>query len=156
MDGNWNVKIADFGLARLATDQLRLGGTLGKLCGTYSYCDPEIYNGQSFTDKSDIYSLGVIIWEVITRVVAGVYKRPYGEYPELQFDFQVIIQTSRGKRCTIHPATPPSFVQLINHCWDARAVNRPTSKELLKKILVLQQEYKENVDLWNSSYFHKK
>lgn len=117
---------------------------------------PEIYNGQSFTDKSDIYSLGVIIWEIVTRIVTGDYHRPYSEYPELQFDFQVIIQTSKGKRCSIHPDTPPGFVKIINSCWDGQPDNRPTSKELLTKISSLQFEYMANSKFWHENYIVKK
>ena len=41
--------------------------TLGKIRGTYAYCAPEIYFGSQFTNKSDVYSIAVIFWEIITR-----------------------------------------------------------------------------------------
>ena len=156
MDGNWNVKIADFGLARLTTEDLKNGGTLQKLRGTYSYCAPEIFNGQTFTTKSDIFSVGVIIWEIITRIVTGKYCRPYSEYPELQFDFQVIVQTSRGKRCTIPENTPESIADLIAKCWDNEPDNRPSSKELITSFSALYNEYKENREYWDATYVKKK
>lgn len=139
-------------MARLTTEDLKFNGTLTKLRGTYSYCAPEVYNGETFTAASDIFSVGVIIWEIITRIVSGKYCRPYSEFKELQFDFQIIVQTSRGKRCTIHPKTPPGFVSLISRCWHAEALKRPTSSEVIAEIHALQQLFNANRADWIQKY----
>lgn len=152
VDENWNVKIADFGLARLTTEQLITSGTLKKLRGTYSYTAPEIFNGQTFTTKSDVFSFGVILWEIVYRIVNRKYLRPYGEYPELIYDFQVIVQTSNGKRCTIPPIAPPGIISLIADCWNKDPEARPSTSQLIANFLSLSKEYQENKDIWEKDY----
>lgn len=72
---DWKIKVADFGLSRFTT-----GGnmeTFKKLCGTFAYCAPEIFGGTSFTDKSDVYSMGMVVWELIIRVIRWVLCRAF-------------------------------------------------------------------------------
>lgn len=149
MDKNWNLKIADFGLARLNTETHKRG-TLGRLRGTYTYCAPEIYFNQPFTTKSDIFSIGVILWEIVVRVVRGKYERPYSEFPELMYDYHIILQTSKGKRCTIPPACPASLSKLVSSCWDPVPANRPSSAELISEFQKIQREYRMHQEEWDS------
>eukprot|EP01094_Clydonella_sp_ATCC50884_P024091 TRINITY_DN5953_c0_g2_i1.p1 TRINITY_DN5953_c0_g2~~TRINITY_DN5953_c0_g2_i1.p1 ORF type:complete len:1082 (-),score=343.30 TRINITY_DN5953_c0_g2_i1:672-3917(-) len=149
LDQNWNLKIADFGLARLNTATFRRN-TLSKLRGTYTYCAPEIYFNCPFTAKSDVYSIGIIIWETVVRIMKGRYERPYAEFPELQYDFQIIVQTSKGRRCTIPPQCPESIRQLITACWAAEPDDRPWCAQLIGEIQKLQREYRQNKDEWDA------
>ena len=60
-----DVKISDFGIAKVAERQSpNTGGTVkGKL----SYMSPEQITGQALDSKSDIYSMGIVFWELLTR-----------------------------------------------------------------------------------------
>jgi serine/threonine protein kinase len=142
------VKIADFGLARLNTNTMKKA-TLGKLRGTYSYCAPEIYFNSPFTCKSDVFSIGIILWEMVVRVIKGRYERPYSEFEELLFDFQIIVQTARGKRCTIPPSCPPSLKELIAQCWHEEPEQRPSSGDLIARLQQMQKEYRQNKSEWD-------
>jgi serine/threonine-protein kinase len=62
LDGRGRVRITDFGLARLADEK---GGT-GVAAGTPAYMAPEQWAGQEVTELSDIYSLGLLLFEVFT------------------------------------------------------------------------------------------
>jgi serine/threonine protein kinase len=53
----WHLKVCDFGLARFNTDTSK--ETLGKMRGTFAYCAPEVYFGERFTTKSDVFSVGM-------------------------------------------------------------------------------------------------
>lgn len=44
---------------------------MSKLCGTFSYIAPELYYGKTYTDKCDIYSIGIILWEIAVRIFKG-------------------------------------------------------------------------------------
>jgi phosphorylase kinase gamma subunit len=57
-----NPLIADFGFVSKITDENRLLN----LCGTPGYIDPEVLKGGNFTTKSDIFSLGVLVYSLLT------------------------------------------------------------------------------------------
>lgn len=59
------LKVADFGLARAITSQSATA-TQGILIGTVSYLPPELVMGQRADTRSDVYSVGVMIWEMLT------------------------------------------------------------------------------------------
>ena len=124
------VKVGDFGLSRFNT--VSNGTTLENLCGTMSHCAPEVFTGERFTTKSDIYSLGMVLWELCERVATGTYTAPFKEYPFIVMDIQIIIQASQKHlRPTIHRAVPERFAQLIRRCWDPDPNARPEAIQLL-------------------------
>ncbi|EGG23797.1 ankyrin repeat-containing protein [Cavenderia fasciculata] len=150
VNDKWEVKVCDFGLSRFNTGSNM--ETLTKMRGTFAYCAPEVYFGEQFSVKSDVYSIGMILWELVTRCINCRYERPFSEFKNLQHDFQIIIQTAkRGLRPTIPPACPANFAALINNCWDAKFENRPTCTDIVSALQTLETEYKSNKDLWEKA-----
>lgn len=60
------VKLADFGIARPSEASLHTVGT--KVMGTFAYLSPEQLNGEKLDQRSDVYSLGSVLYEMITGV----------------------------------------------------------------------------------------
>ncbi|RWW58871.1 hypothetical protein BHE74_00034272, partial [Ensete ventricosum] len=75
VDKHWTVKICDFGLSRVMID-----GALrdNSSAGTPEWMAPELIRNEPFTEKCDIFSLGVIIWELCTL------NRPWEGIPSVQ------------------------------------------------------------------------
>ena len=82
---------------------------------TRRYTAPEIYHKNKYTPKADVFSFGgtvydwiesiltqvVILWEMVARLMSGVYAIPFAEYKHLVFDFQVRdmrMEKSAGER----------------------------------------------------------
>ncbi|CAI5485928.1 unnamed protein product [Closterium sp. Naga37s-1] len=63
VDKHWCVKICDFGLSRLAPDGLVLGRTAA---GTPEWMAPELLRNEPCSFKCDVFSMGVIMWELVT------------------------------------------------------------------------------------------
>lgn len=63
VDKHWTVKICDFGLSRIMTDE-NMKDTSS--AGTPEWMAPELIRQEPFTEKCDIFSLGVIMWELST------------------------------------------------------------------------------------------
>lgn len=77
LDGEGNVLLADFGIAKLVGGDTRLTAT-GGLVGTPAYIAPEQGQGLTLTSSADIYSLGVVVYEMITG------KQPYSAETPMQ------------------------------------------------------------------------
>ena len=152
VDENYTVKVTDFGLSRFTEGKQSNITTLGKLRGTYAYSAPELYFGETFTTLADVYSVGVIFWEMAYRCIFGEYVMPYSEFPEFVFDFQIIIQVAKNaKRPTIPPSTPTSYKSLIEKCWSQKQQDRPGIGEVEQELVSLYNNYKENKLDWEKS-----
>ena len=100
---------------------------------------PEVIHGYQYKEAADIYSFGIIINEFISEEI------PYNDIPH---DHILAVKICKGFRPKIsEDITPKLFADLITKCWDAKATNRPTAKELYKIIFKLYVEYKDNTQI---------
>lgn len=150
VDSNKKIKVCDFGLSRYVTaDQDQ--NTLMKMRGTFAYIAPEVYHGKPFTSKADIYSIGIIIWEILTRLLYGKHSRPYGEYRYIRHDFQIVIQAaSKGIRPTLPKQTPEQLREIYDRCVHENPENRPSCTELLDLLDIVKKTYEENKASWDA------
>ncbi|CAB4380112.1 unnamed protein product [Rhizophagus irregularis] len=122
------IKLADFGLSK------RIGTSShfqSKLFGVIPYVDPKSFirgrrnnNNQStqmysLNEKSDIYSIGVLLWEISSG------QRPFYVEDE-EYDIGLALEISQGFRETPVTGTPEDYVNLYTKCWDGEPDNRPT------------------------------
>ena len=116
VDANGRVKICDFGLACPATPPP--SGS----CGTPRWLAPECSAGQPYTLAADIYSLGIVFWEIAARQVVWGYDR----------DEDIMSKVSAGKRPVIPADCDDKFGEMIQDCWHERPERRPSTEKLLK------------------------
>jgi serine/threonine protein kinase len=114
------AKIADFGLSR----RMQRATTTHQAYGVAGYIPPErlAYPPEPYTTKSDIYSLGVIYWEISSG------KRPF---KELDNAGAVSVQIFQGRREQHVKDTPEGYVQMYSKCWDGNCDARPDLEEIL-------------------------
>lgn len=111
-----DIKISDFGLSRLYQKSCILSGNLG----TCYWMAPEIIVNKKYTTKVDVYSYGIIIWEVCTR------KIPYSCMSQQHIQFYVSVKKGRPNLKIIPKNTPNKIIQLMQMCWDHEPDKRPT------------------------------
>jgi hypothetical protein len=154
VDDNWRLKISDFDTARLyEADNMATFDS--KIVGSPAYMAVEIFTGQKFTDKSDIYSIGVTLNELAARVVTGRHHEPYSgcDIPTLQGGIGVLIYASGVKqgRPIVEPKTPKLFRALIEQCWNADATLRPSSAQLHAAVLPMLNDLKTHPANWTAA-----
>ncbi|XP_047945418.1 probable LRR receptor-like serine/threonine-protein kinase At1g06840 [Salvia hispanica] len=70
LDSKWTAKVSDFGISRLAPVSDAIGDTAAHIStnvkGTPGYVDPEYFLTHKLTEKSDVYSLGIVFLELVT------------------------------------------------------------------------------------------
>ncbi|ROT81245.1 tyrosine-protein kinase Src42A [Penaeus vannamei] len=130
------VKIADFGLARLIKEdeyEARVGARF-----PIKWTAPEAANYSKFSIKSDVWSFGILLTELIT----------YGRipYPGMT-NAEVLHQVEHGYRMPPPPGCPPALYDIMVECWHKDPMKRPTFETLqwkLEDFFTLEgSEYKE-------------
>eukprot|EP00727_Mastigamoeba_balamuthi_P010571 m51a1_g6136 putative ankyrin repeat-containing protein (1719) ;mRNA; f:243843-250315 len=143
---SWQIKITDFGLSRSLANNRE---TLAKVRGTYAYCCPELYFGKEYTDRSDVYSLSIVLWEMVARALTGEYQRPFAEFPRIQFEFQILLQVAKSNlRPTMPQSCPQELAQLITDCWDPAPERRPSAPEVLDRLGAIEAVYRAKPKKW--------
>jgi hypothetical protein len=116
LDGRGRVRITDFGLAGLAVD---IEGAEAR-AGTPAYMSPEQFAGGEVTPKSDLYSLGLVLYEIFTG------KRPFDASSSEEMARQ------RDKSAPTHPSQivkdiDPLVERVILRCLEKDPAKRPVS-----------------------------
>ncbi|RHZ55700.1 hypothetical protein Glove_411g10 [Diversispora epigaea] len=91
----------------------------------FIYFAPETFYNKNYSTKSDVYSLGIIMWEVIT---GETYGRKF--YSKPNFSLEII----NGYRPKIYKYIPYEYATLMKQCWDANPDNRPDAYTIKNKV----------------------
>ncbi|GBC04843.1 hypothetical protein RclHR1_00590029 [Rhizophagus clarus] len=119
INGKWHI--GDFGLSRPAN----IASSNNEIYGVIPYVAPEIFNGHTFSKESDIYSFGMIMWELTSGC------KPF---LDCNHDIHLIYKIIDGIRPEITNDSPDCFCDLINKCWDPDPSKRPHIKEIRKTV----------------------
>ena len=133
---NNRAKISDFGTARkkINTQTTQLQGTLG-------YVDPWLYFGESendrYTEKSDIYSLGNVLWELLNEQ----YQEPWNNIYTLEYKQRLI---DKNEKLKIPDKTPTILKDLLLSMWEKQRNKRPNITIVFDKISKTRGEFQKN------------
>ncbi|PKY47278.1 kinase-like protein, partial [Rhizophagus irregularis] len=125
-----SIKIADFGRSRLHGSVIN---KKEKAHGVIPYMDPKIPKDHScdLTKKSDIYSLGVLFWELTSR------KSPFDFETKNNYPFEIIKIKSNileGMREKPSPSTNHKFIALYEKCWQHEPNTRPKIRQVISEL----------------------
>ncbi|MBW8011065.1 MAG: protein kinase [Chloroflexi bacterium] len=125
LDPNKSVKLMDFGLARSVASRLTTEGTI---VGTVFYLPPEIAMGQKIDGRADLYSLGVMLYELTTGQPPFTDEDPVAIISQ---HLHAPVVPPRAKNASIPPKLNELIVQLLSKDPD----DRPASGDEIQKIL---------------------
>ena len=171
------VKVADFGIARAVTSSTMTYN--GNIVGSVHYFSPEQAKGTKITPKSDIYSLGVVLYEMLTgelpftgETTVSIALKHLQEEPKPigQYDYtlppmvEAIVQRTMAK----NPSERPNSDELIEDIQHTERFlgfetgvetgeNDPFATRLLPRIDAdnMQDEREESNKLWNGGKLFK-
>mmetsp|Transcript_15878 Transcript_15878/g.31325 ORF Transcript_15878/g.31325 Transcript_15878/m.31325 type:complete len:475 (+) Transcript_15878:122-1546(+) len=137
------VKVSDFGLSKCIGCLTVLPGTK-TISGTPQYMSPEVMQSQPQGMRVDIYSVGIVMWELLT-----------GEVPWFGMNLVQIIQrvTMKANETTVPPpgrpqlqthhalAAPVGYIKLMNDAWAQSPNDRPSADMVVQALESLQKTH---------------
>uniref|UniRef100_A0A8C5BR76 Mitogen-activated protein kinase kinase kinase n=1 Tax=Gadus morhua TaxID=8049 RepID=A0A8C5BR76_GADMO len=112
------VKISDFGTSKELFDK----STKMSFAGTVAWMAPEVIRNEPVSEKVDIWSFGVVLWEMLT-----------GEVPYKDVDSSAIIWGvgNNSLQLPVPETCPDGFKILLRQCWSSKPRNRPSFRQIL-------------------------
>lgn len=118
-DGEFCAKVVDFGVA---CEEVYCN-TLEDDPGTYRWMAPEMYKRKPYCRKVDVYSFGLLLWELVSGSI------PYEEMTPVQAAFAVV---NKNLRPVVPSSCPAPLQQLIEQCWFSQAEKRPGFSQIVQ------------------------
>ncbi|POG61692.1 kinase-like domain-containing protein [Rhizophagus irregularis DAOM 181602=DAOM 197198] len=103
--------------------------------GNLPYIAPEIINGKEYTFKSDIYSIGMLMWEISSG------QPPFFNHDH---DYYLARNIINGMRPNTISEIPLNYKTLMEQCWNANPLERPDTFTLWKKMEEIKLYYQHN------------
>jgi tetratricopeptide (TPR) repeat protein/TolB-like protein len=120
-----NLYVSDFGLAKSLAPEASSMTRTGQLLGTPRYMSPEQVEGKEVDHRSDLYSLGLILFEIFTS------ELPFRGDSALQIMFQRVTAVPKDPR-TLRPELPDYLASIILKCLERDPAKRyQTAREIL-------------------------
>ncbi|KAL4564754.1 hypothetical protein LXL04_028825 [Taraxacum kok-saghyz] len=127
VDKNWVVKVCDFGMSRMKHNTFLSSKSTA---GTPEWMAPEVLRNEPSNEKCDVYSFGVILWELATLRI------PWTEMNSMQVVGAVGFQF---RHLDIPPHIDPVVARIITDCWHLEPHSRPSFKEIIARLRSLGQ-----------------
>ncbi|KAF4320149.1 hypothetical protein JM18_004042 [Phytophthora kernoviae] len=119
VERDFSIKISDFGLSRVKAQIQTMTGN----CGTVQWMAPEVLGNRKYTEKADVFSFGIVVWEIFTGLC------PYDGMTQIQVALGVL---NHDLRPPIPRSCPRFFARLIRSCWMREPSLRPSFSELVR------------------------
>ncbi|XP_071719508.1 uncharacterized protein [Rutidosis leptorrhynchoides] len=144
---DWKAKITDFGLSIITPMNQTIDDIINDPVGTCGYLDPVYLKTEILTKKSDIYSFGVVLFDILCGKLAWTYNMNQLLISLVKHNFEesklddIVFEGIKGK---IGPQSFDTFSRIAYRCLDLDREKRPTASQVLvqlKKALDFQEDF---------------
>jgi len=125
-----HIKVADFGIARAVTESTMTYS--GNIVGSVHYISPEQARGTMITPRSDIYSLGVVLYEMLTG------KLPFNGETPVSIAMKHLQEKPRSVR-ELNPSISLATAILVERAMSKESDMRPSGENLIQEIRRAQE-----------------
>jgi serine/threonine protein kinase len=138
---NDRAKLSDFGLSRIKKEST---SSAGGSVGTVQWMAPELFERKAkYTQKSDIYSLGMTFWEIASRQIP---------FADAENNAMISVWVGQGERETIPEDCPKKYKSLIFSCWKGQGdkadklwkgqpSDRPTARQITDYLRSKEEDF---------------
>ena len=138
---DWTPKISDFGLAKHRTESKSSHSARGG--GTFRWQAPETYDN-NFSEKADVYSFAVTMWELLTR------ETPFDDMLDTAIMMAVAVRQERPSTTMIEAGCPEELRSVMEECWAQDPAARPCFADVVKKLETIEQSLDKQYDIFLS------
>uniref|UniRef100_A0A6B2LDN0 Protein kinase domain-containing protein n=2 Tax=Arcella intermedia TaxID=1963864 RepID=A0A6B2LDN0_9EUKA len=130
LDGSLRGKVTDFGASRKKVSESVSVGA-GGLVGTVCWMAPEVERGGGCGRFSDMFSVGMVLWELVS------FETPFVKMTPLEY----LNMVNHGEKREHIPVStpfapvPPMYFEMINECWRVDPTKRPSATRLVDELL---------------------
>eukprot|EP01119_Soliformovum_irregulare_P017898 TRINITY_DN5391_c0_g1_i1.p1 TRINITY_DN5391_c0_g1~~TRINITY_DN5391_c0_g1_i1.p1 ORF type:complete len:569 (-),score=197.91 TRINITY_DN5391_c0_g1_i1:16-1722(-) len=117
------AKLIDFGTSRVVDENKYMTANVG----TPAWIAPEVLNNEKYSYKADVYSFGIVLWELLTA------QSPFSEMRSFEIP-QAVINGIRPAIPDVPKEDEPThaYIRIMQQCWNGNPSNRPTFDELVR------------------------
>lgn len=119
-------KVTDFGLTRSDTDS-----AMKTQAGTFHWMAPEVLEDLPYSQKADVYSFGIVMWEILCR------EPPFAEYSHHKIMYNVINYKERPPLDKVPKDCPEGLICIMRACWEQDANKRPQFSDVIQGLNIL-------------------
>lgn len=145
------LKVIDFGLSTVVPNSSPSSDEVYELSGetgSLRYMAPEVAKRQTYNHKCDVYSFGILLWELI------MFQKPFDRMTREEF-YQKVVHG--GERPIISKKIPTDLAKLVTDCWDIDPTVRPTFQNIVLTLAEMSnfEKSKKTMDRPKSSKMGK-
>jgi len=158
---DFTLKLADFGLSKIKSQTLEnlsasksknstttnsleesvVNLTLSGVVGTAAWIAPEFLEQNPYNEKIDVYSYGVVLWEIVASLHAPKAYLKYTQRDNYSLMMRVL---TMNERPDIPDTCPAKFAKLISDCWNSN----PKKRLGIALVLEILKKFGSSIDVW--------
>jgi serine/threonine protein kinase len=127
LEENLNAKVSDFGLSRFKKES----GSMTVAVGSCAYMAPEVFRGEKYNEKADVYGFGIVCWEMCTCADPCCGEKPPVVASKAALEnWRPPLNNVSSKMGLVTVQQPWRY--LIESCWASNPNSRPSFQQILQ------------------------